>query len=103
MTTLESLAQLRYRSASLPARVEAAMATAAFNIYHEDTSTPNHSDRVKWAQKALVNPSVLSQQRERLMWLVVLNPTIAADGEGCSDSDLQFVVNSYIDIVLIKD
>lgn len=85
---------LRYNSATLKPKTEVAVVTAATNVLNEDAGTANHANRILWAQWALKNSK---QATEQMLWGVVGNATIVADGDSASDADVQFVVNSYID------
>lgn len=84
-----------WSSANLRNRTTVAVAIAAQDVLNESPTTANHTKRLAWAQFAQVNPF---QESERFMWAVVSNPTIAVAGEACTDNDIQFVVNSNIDI-----
>jgi len=80
-------------------RVAAALANAAEDIENEDPGTPNHAARLAWASAVLQDD--LLQEADKIMWRVGLNPTIAAAGEeNATDNDIQFVVNSLLDILI---
>ena len=95
MATLLQTFNLRYESANLKNRVTAAIAKAAQDILNESPATTNHTVRMAWANRSLI---ATQEEAERLMWGVLANSTIAAAGEASSDNDIQFVVNSLIDI-----
>lgn len=95
MATLEQMFTLRYQSPRLKARVTAALAKAAHDVLNEAATVANHSLRVRWARAVLADaPSAA----ERMMWAVVQNPTIQTQGEASTDNDIQFVVNSHVDL-----
>lgn len=75
-------------------QVAGAIMVAAKDIIAENPGTANHEDRLAWALKAQNNPK--SAAKEMLVD-VLKNATIAADVEGATDNDVQFVVNSLID------
>jgi len=102
MSQLLDKATLRYDTASLQKRVEAAMATAAYNVLNEADTTANHTARMAWAVKALFSRSALVAERERLMWFVALNPTVLSQGEAVEDDTIQWIINSAIDPILTK-
>jgi len=76
-------------------RVTVAVAKAATDIFNEPNSTTNHAARVTWANAALVNAETVA---ERMLWSIVQNPTIQSNGLDSTDNDIQYVVNSKIDI-----
>lgn len=81
-------------------QVTIACRTAAFDIVNESGDHPNHTNRVIWA-KAILSFNVHSQERiDRMAAAVTGNPTIqqTAPNGPWSDGDIQFVVNSLVDI-----
>jgi hypothetical protein len=94
---------IRYTTPHLSQQTEVAMVTAAGQILNEDAGTPDHANRVRWAHWAIPNSSVAWQP---FAWPVANNPAIVASvtadpsGQGVADSDVQFVVNSNIQIVI---
>lgn len=97
MATFLELYALRF-SENMKKRVTVAIAVAAQNILAEDGGTTNHANRVIWADEALKDAQLMA---EKIMWRVLGNASIAANGEASSDSDIQFVVNSLIDFVAV--
>lgn len=86
-----------YNDATLKTRTAVACMKAAADVLNEDVGTTGHAARLKWAEAAFANPFQAAQE---VMWSVVSNATIAANGEkNTQDSDIQFVVNSYVDIL----
>jgi hypothetical protein len=87
----------------LSQQTEVAVVTAAGQITNEDPATPDHANRLAWANWATVNSSVAWQS---FAWPVANNPSIVtavkADPSGSTvlDSDVQFVVNSNLEIVI---
>ena len=80
-------------------RVAAAIANAAEDIENENPGTPNHEARLAWAVEILGGDAMI--EADKIMWRVALNPTIAAAGEeNATDNDIQFVVNSLLDILI---
>lgn len=76
-------------------QVAGACMIAAMDIKDEDPETPNHANRLLWA--ASVNENAKSMAR-KMVKRVVQDPTIAADVLTASDSQVQSVVNSLIDV-----
>ena len=89
---------LRYRNQTFQAQIEVAVVDAAQAIISESPATPDHANRILWANYAINNSAVAFSP---FIWQVVLNPTIQSDSgpQGSSpifDSDIQFVVNSIV-------
>jgi hypothetical protein len=89
----------------LSQQTEVAVVTAAGQITNEDPATPDHANRLAWANWAVSNSSVAWQS---FAWPVANNPAIitavTADpsGQTVLDSDVQFVVNSNLDKVIAE-
>src|SRR4029077_4065015 len=96
---------IRYSTPSLSQQTEVAVVTAAVSIQNEDAGTADPANRVRWANWAIPNSSVAWQA---FAWPVANNPSIVekviADPSGSTvpDSDVQFVVNSYVEIVITE-
>ena len=84
---------------SLLAKTTIAVMSAATAVVNESAGTANHAKRLLWAQYALANPQ---DEAKRFMWGIVSNATIAAAGSNAVDSDVQFVVNSYVDSMSLR-
>lgn len=85
---------------SLHQRTQAAMQKGGAAVLTESDATPNHADRLLWAQRALNAPDVFVAQ----FWSVISQNDIiagsyASDPTGASvtDGDIEFTVNSAID------
>jgi len=96
---------IRYSTPHLSQQTEVAVVTAAGQIVNEDPSTPDHANRVAWANWATPNSSVAWLS---FAWPVASNPSIVASvtadpsGQGVKDSDVQFVVNSNLETVIAE-
>lgn len=96
---------IRYSTPHLSQQTEVAVVTAAVQIQNEDPATSDHANRVRWANWAIPNSSVAWQP---FAWPVANNPSIVAlvtedpSGQTVLDSDVQFVVNSYVEIVVTE-
>jgi hypothetical protein len=86
-------------NASLKARVAAAIAKASYDIQNESASTTNHAKRLIWSNYSLINAE---ESAEKILWALVQNPTIQSSGLSSTDNDIQFVVNSLIDIFAVN-
>jgi hypothetical protein len=91
--SLENTYYLRYESKNMKDRVTAAISKSAGDIKNEDPGTPNHENRIEWANFAFANTQSLADQA---MWDVVWNPAINAAGEASTDNDIQFAVNTWV-------
>jgi hypothetical protein len=91
--------KMRYQTISLNQQIEVAMVHAANDIENEDASTPDHANRLAWAQYAVPNSSVSYYP---FSWPVCQNQTILtafqADPTGATiqDGDIQFIVNGLV-------
>jgi hypothetical protein len=94
---------IRYSTPSLSQQTEVAVVTAAVSIQNEDAGTADHANRLRWANWAIPNSSVACLP---FSWPVASNPSIVdkvisdPSGSTVPDSDVQFVVNSYVEIVI---
>jgi len=96
---------IRYSTAHLSQQTEVAVVTAAVSIQNEDPATADHANRLRWANWAVTNSSVAWQS---FAWPVANNPSIVQkvtddpSGQTVADGDVQFVVNSYVEIVITE-
>jgi hypothetical protein len=96
---------IRYSIPHLSQQTEVAAVDAAINIQNEDPATTDHANRLRWANWTIPNSSVAWQP---FAWPVAQNPTIVAEiqndpsGQTVQDSDVQFVVNSYVETVITE-
>jgi len=94
---------LRYGIPSVQQQTEVGVIHATSDIQNENAATPDHVNRLAWANWANKNSSVAF---EPFRWPVALNSTIqasvAADPSGASvaDNDVQFVVNATLPQVI---
>jgi hypothetical protein len=94
---------IRYSTPHLSQQTEVAVVTAAGQIVNEDPATPDHANRLAWANWAVPNSSVAWLS---FAWPVANNPAIVASvtadpsGQTVLDSDVQFVVNSALPKVI---
>ena len=103
MSNLQVEYNIRYSVVSLTQRTESAVMTAIQDIINEDPSAPDHANRYAWAQWANTNTKFASIY---FMWGLAMNPSIQAtvtgdpSGESVPDGDIQFVVNSNIEMII---
>ena|SRR5208282_4302296 len=95
--------KIRYQLQNVQAQIEVAVISAAQAITNEAPSTTDHANRMLWASWAMTNSSVAFVD---FAWAVAMNPAIIAEvnadptGNTVVDSDVQFVVNSYVQSVV---
>jgi hypothetical protein len=66
----------------------------AGDVLSEAPETANHTNRVLWANTVLADPRVkVAEMRTHIL----LNATIAADPNGASSADIEFVISGLID------
>jgi hypothetical protein len=94
---------LRYAIPSVQQQIEVAVIHDVEDINNEDPTTPDHANRVAWADWANKNSSVAWNP---FAWPVAMNSTIQASvqadpsGQSVSDNDVQFVVTSMLPKVI---
>lgn len=95
MATFSEIYSIRYDNDDLKKKTTAAVAKVAmYIITTESESTPNHAERVAWANNALSNTPMAA---EKMMWAIAQNNTINADPAGATDSDIEYVVSVTVD------
>jgi hypothetical protein len=105
MALLNEVYNMRY-DPMLSKRCTAACTIKAQEILEEETTTPNHTSRLSWANATLLDPVA---QNDKLMWRFCQNPTLQTKqspdsisaGAIATDSDIQFVVNGVIDSAIV--
>lgn len=96
MATLTEIYNL-HGNTELKAKVTAAVAKASVDVINEPVNTANHAARLVWAKDAFLNAG---DAAERMMWAVVGNTTIQNSSPNFIDDDIQFVVNSNINLFI---
>jgi hypothetical protein len=95
--------RLRYQIPSVQNQIEVAVVHAAADIQNEDPATPDHANRLAWANWANSNSSAAWNP---FAWPVGMNSTIQGSvaedpsGQSVKDSDVQFVCNSILPSVI---
>ena len=74
------------------ARCQTAALQGCTNIMSEDDSTPGHEARAAWANKVLLNPSLMSPG---IASGIAAQPGIT--GADATDQDILFTFNSMVD------
>lgn len=94
---------IKYSIPSIQQQIETAVMTAAGQIQNEDPSTADHANRIKWADWANKNSAAAAQP---FGWPVAMNSSVQAEvtadptGGSVKDSDVQFIVNSFLEAVI---
>jgi len=95
---LIDIAQLLEQRRVLFDRFKGAVVMAAASVYAEDAGTANHTNRMLWAEDVLLEGNILKRVEE-LYRLAMTNATIVAAGNGCLDSDIEWVVANFLNTV----
>jgi len=105
MATLNEIFNLRNNSHLLN-RVAAALANAAEDVRNEAAATAKHAERFTWASSVLLTTGGPDTESQRAIWLVLQNTSIQdqytsdpTGGGTITDSDVQFVVNSLVNVL----
>lgn len=74
---------------------------ASYDITNEDPGTENHADRMTWANVMLGtdDAAVKASVTRHMKLAIASNATIQGNPDGASDNDIQFVVNSQINLI----
>jgi hypothetical protein len=94
MATYNEIYNMRYHDSDFKNRVVVACVVAAKDIFNEDPGTTNHTNRLAWATKVIDGAP---GQAERMLWGLVSDTTIQANGDASTDGQIQTAVNSLID------
>jgi hypothetical protein len=88
------------QSGTLRAKFIAACLVAAYAIVNEDSGTTNHANRLTWANAILDGTvgEVEEKAVQHLRYAMASNATLQSACEAASDNDVQFIVNSQINI-----
>jgi hypothetical protein len=103
MTPLQISYSIRYSLPPIQQQIEAAVMLAAQDIQNENSTAPDHADRLAWANWAAVSSSVAWVP---FGWPVAMNASIMSQveaepsGTTVADSDIEFVVNSVLETVI---
>ena len=82
-------------NSTLNKQIVVAIIKAAKDLINEDPSTNNHANRLAWAEKVSKHDAALSEGGKRV-WAILTNATVIASLPNSLDSDVQFVVNGFI-------
>lgn len=80
-------------------KVARAIDKAARDVINEDPGTSNHARRLEWANRVRQTPDNTITIAHKYMLIVLDNATVAAAGNAATDTDVQFVVNSLVDLM----
>lgn len=101
MATYIELATLYSRSI-LNEQITVAIAIAAQNIIDEPDTTPNHSERFKWAAKATGNPG--AEADRFLIGVLAANHTATVSQiENATDTQVQNNVDALVNVFALAD
>ena len=95
--------RVRYEIPKIQQQAEVAVMHCVQDINNEAEGAPNHANRARWASWANGNSSMAVMP---FLWPVAMNPAVqnavAVDPTGGTvlDSDVQFIVNGALDVVI---
>lgn len=84
--------------ATLLQRISTALIIAANTVRLETANTPNHSNRVSWAQQVIRDPDTFSQRTLSLLLATNKDATVAQI-QGVSDATIQTAVDSLVNLL----
>lgn len=89
--------------AEIVRRFEAACLIGARDILAESGATPNHTNRVSWANGMFSGDlsGVLTRTRQHLRYAISTNSTFQSVGLEVTDGDIGFMVASQIDVFAV--
>jgi hypothetical protein len=96
MSYLDSY-KFRYEQSWLSQRAEVSIIKSAQYIKIEDPGTPDHANRLAWAQWALRNSSVAIVS---FMWGMAVDPNVLAKGQDITDPEIDSITSAELPDVL---
>jgi hypothetical protein len=96
MSYLDSY-RLRYEQSWLSQRVEVSIVRSANYIKIEDPATPDHTNRLAWANWTLRNSSVAVVG---FMWSMALDPEVLSQGQDITDAQIDSITAAELPDVL---
>jgi hypothetical protein len=93
MATLLEIYKLQFQSPEFTSRVNVSVAQTAKYILIEDPATPNHAERIKWADYAMIN---LARAVAQVMTFVVTDAAIVDNGVDSTDEQINAAVAAAV-------
>jgi hypothetical protein len=93
MSALKQLNDLIVGTPELEQRFKAGRLKSAWDVLNEDAETPNHAQRLVWANKIIDDYEADSKKEFRRF---LSNVTIQANKNQSTDNDILFVISSFI-------
>jgi hypothetical protein len=94
MTTYLDRYNLQYTDTLLRQRCQISIESSAHYIIGEDPATPNHANRVVWANKTYSDPEAMIRT---MMGAIVQDQIIYENGNNVTDAQIDQVVAPLID------
>jgi|SRR5215475_5775998 len=95
--TYELNYSLRYDQKWLQQRTEVSVVKSAQYIQIEDPATPDHDNRLKWANWTIKNSSVAFGS---FMWSVALDPNVVSKGQDITDAEIDGITSAALPAVI---
>jgi len=88
------------QTGTLRAKFVAACLKAAYDIMNENAGTENHANRLIWANSVMLGSiaEVEALASQHLRYGMASNATLQSACEAATDNDVQYIVNSQINI-----
>jgi hypothetical protein len=102
MATLTEIHNIWKDGVAIQARFLAACLKLARIVIDEDPGTDNHADRLAWANQVAAGDEgvVIEKARQMTRYSLAMNTTLQASGNATSDSDIEWMVSTYLDAIV---
>ena len=90
---------LRYKEGWLHDRGEVSMIKSADYIMIEDPATPDHANRLKWANWAVRSSAVAIIA---FLWPLAIDPNVLTKGEGITDAEIDEIIAAALPNVIAE-
>ena len=97
MSTYLDSFTMRYGQSWLSQRAEVSVVKSAQYIQIEDAGTPDHANRLAWANWAIRSSSVAVTS---FMWSYALDPNVLSKGQDISDAEIDGITSAALPSVL---
>jgi hypothetical protein len=98
MATLTQVSQLLDTTGELYHKVRGAIINKASVVYNEAPATTNHANRLLWAKDVLLAGNV-DQRTKEMYRMCMTNVTIVTAGEAALDTDVEWVVDFFLNTI----
>lgn len=96
MATPAEIVNLWRNCHDLQDRFMGSLIQASWDVMNEAPETANHANRLAIALRVMLDPESINR---KYFLYFLSNPTIQSSGVASTNNDIQFVVNSFYDII----